>query len=39
MMVSLQDMLFNFDDWTLFESSSLFTLERGPAQVLDFVAS
>ena len=39
MMVSLQDMLFNFDDITLFKSESLWTVERGPTQILDFADS
>ena len=36
MKVSLQDMILNLDDFTLFESDRLWTLERGPIQILDY---
>ena len=36
MKVSLQDMILNLDDFTLFESDRLWTMERGPTQILDY---
>ena len=36
MKVSLQDMILNLDDFTIFESDRLWTMERGPIQILDY---